>query len=305
MKLIEKNRDLVSHQDQQGYLKQIHLFLNQMYYTLLYSDDESSSPTELTVKKFKKVETDWMSFEKNDCLNKYDFNRPVNNVETVRTALKKHSAYQHPIFDYLSKEATESDFKQFITNESILNMEFFDYLALSIIGVSDQTRLEIIRNLWDEAGKGRIAYFHTTLFRRFLKELNISYKRDVIVANMSWEALAGINLFSYFSLYPCHKQKYFGLLAATEMLDPPHYTKLMQGLSRLFSHIKIDDTYYVEHEWVDKKHASTWIEKIIIPELSKRPEKTAEFWLGFYIRLDSVQRYYDSLLSLFMTKKAA
>jgi hypothetical protein len=88
------------------------------------------------------------------------------------------------------------------------------------------------------------------------------------------------------------------------MLDPPHYNLLIKGLKRVF-HNKIDQSYYVEHEIIDVAHADGWMKKVILPELALNPKKTKEFWLGFYMRLNSTQRYYDQLLHSFLTKKAA
>jgi hypothetical protein len=42
-----------------------------------------------------------------------------------------------------------------------------------------------------------------------------------------------------------------------------------------------------------------------MPELQEAPEKISEFWLGFYMRLDSVLRYYDYFLNRFLTQQAA
>lgn len=303
MRIIEN--PLLLSDDHHVYLKKIHLFLNEMYYTLLYCNDETKLPTEAALKRFKHIEASWINIEKNDCLSKYDFNKEVKDVNTVESALKKHPVYNHTLFDYFMLEANKEDIQQFVLNESILNLEFFDYLLFALLGTTDHIKSEIMLNLWDEAGKGNVQRFHTTLFHRLMQDLGLSYKRENIAANMPWEGVAGINLFSYLALYPFNKPKYFGLLAATEMLDPPHYQKFLQGLTRLFTSTEVDLTYYFEHESIDREHGYAWLEKIIIPELKKYPDKTSSFWLGFYLRLDSVQRYYDSILQTFLRKKAA
>ena len=178
-------------------------------------------------------------------------------------------------------------------------------MALSIIGVNDQVKSEIASNLWDEAGQGNIQRFHTTLFIKLMNSMGLTYQRNQIIQNMIWEGIAGINLFSYLSFYPFNKMKYFGLLAATEMLDPSHYHKLIQGINRIVDDKKIDISYYTEHETIDVVHADGWLRKVVIPELDKRPAMTREFWLGFYMRLNSAKQYYDQLLNVFATQKAA
>src|SRR3990167_1295911 len=289
----------------QGYLRNMHLFLNKMYHDTLYGNDESLALNDLRLCRFKKIEMEWIKFEKSQCLRQYDCNVEINNCSVIESVLKKHAAFNHPLFQYLSEEARLDEMKKFILNESVLNLEFFDYLALSIIGTSAEAKAKIITNLWDEAGRSDVERFHTTLFKKLLIELNLQYQRDDIIAAMSWEGLAGINLFSYLAIYPYNKTKYFGLLAATELLDPLHYHQLNKGLIRLFPRKNINRSYYVEHESLDVEHGAGWLNRVIFPQLSLQPEKTQDFWLGFYLRLDSVKKYYDQLLSMFILKQAA
>ncbi|RDI44839.1 iron-containing redox enzyme family protein [Aquicella lusitana] len=300
-----KNLSIVSLQNHdEAQSKYFQRLLNQMYYTLLFGEDASTALDLSTLSQLKKIETAWIESAQRDCLQYYPCDQEVSNGEVVAAALKKHRVYQHKLFDFLLHEAGMEDLKKFILSESVLNLEFFDYLALSIIGVPDQAKSEIAANLWDEAGRGNIQQFHTTLFKKLMEDLGLRYDRQNIIENMTWEGLAGINLFSYFSIYPFNKMKYFGLLAATEMLDPPHYHKLIKAINRIFNQ-KIDHTYYVEHEIIDIEHADGWLQKVILPELNKNPHKTRDFWLGFYLRLESAEKYYNSLLSSFMTKQAA
>jgi hypothetical protein len=286
-------------------LRSAHLLLNTLYYALMYGEDETILLDENMQERMKMLEEEWIGYDKTECLAKYDFNCKIADIAQVETALKRHGAYHHYLFDYLSLEATEDEIKKFILNESVLNIEFFDYLALSVVGVQDHVKAEIMGNLWDEAGQGNIHLFHTNLFKKLLNDLDLPYKRDVVIANMCWEGLAGINLFNYFARHPFNKMKYFGLLAATEMLDPDHYLKFMQGMNRVFSGRKVDCTYYLEHQLIDIQHANGWLKNVILPELERNPEKITDFWLGFYMRLDSVQRYYDELLHTFLNQKAA
>lgn len=283
-------------------LKKIHLFMNEIYHQILFGEKPIDHKL---FHEFKKHESLWMASEKNHFLTNYDCNVLVKDEVLVREVLQKHEVFNHPIFDYLMHEASLTELKKFAYSESIMNLEFFDYLALAVIGVSDQAKVEIMSNLWDEAGQGRVEKFHTVLFQNFLNDLGITYNRKQILESMSWESVAGINLFNYFSIYPFNKTKYFGMLAATEMLDPPHYNKLIKGIMRIFSSNNIDHTYYTEHELVDVAHASGWLNHVVIPELLRKPYKTQDFWLGFYMRLDSTKKHYDRLLGKIMMKKVA
>jgi hypothetical protein len=290
---------------QENLLRKIHLYLNHNYCKLIFNQDEELALSESEISQFKNIENVWIEHEKSECFNKYDCYKPIKDVADVEEVLRQHSVYKHEIFNYFSQYASLEDIKYFIGSDSVLNMEFFDYLAYAVIGASDQTRLEIMSNMWDEAGKGSIELFHTVKFKKLMTDLGLKYNREIAIQNMTWEGLAGINLFSYMSLYSVNKMKYFGALAATEMLDPPHYHQLLNGLSRAVINKKVDAGYYIEHETIDVLHASGWMNNVVLPILRQKPDKIPEFWLGFYLRLDSVQRYYDKLLKFFENKKAA
>jgi hypothetical protein len=286
-------------------LKRLHLNLNHYYQAMLFGNAKARAELDLKQESYKKSEALWIHQEKLRCLSKYDCEREVKNSRCVEEALRAHAVVNHPIFDYLCYEADLNQLKQFISSEAILNLEFFDYLALAVIGASDQTKAELVRNLWDEAGQGEVEKFHTSLFRKLMADLGLNYQREAFLRGLSWEGVAGINLFSYCALYSYNKMLYYGLLAATELLDPPHYQKLILGMRRLFKGKSINHTYYLEHEIIDVEHAEGWLRKIILPELSRDPQKTQDFWLGFYLRLDSAKIYYDKLLQLFTQGQAA
>lgn len=286
-------------------IKKTHLYLNNIYYNLLFNEDLSGRLDDESYLKFKSIETAWFEGEIRRCLNLHGCNVNIHDEEIVRKAVSQHQVYNHPIFDYLMLDAGRDDLKTFIRSESILNLEFFDYLALSIIGVNHQAKAEIAANLWDEAGRGSVEKFHTVLFAKLMNDLGIQYHRDKILQSMSWEGIAGINLFNYFSIYSFNKMKYFGMLAATEMLDPPHYHKLIKGISRLCQSTNANFDYYTEHETLDVEHANGWLRNVIMPILEKNPDKIQDFWLGFYMRLDSTKQYYDNLYHHLTLENAA
>src|SRR3990167_9991162 len=132
------------------HLRQVHLYLNKTYYTNMYATAEQGIANSIEINKFKRIEAIWSEYEKNICFAHYTCDRQITRTSVVESALKLHPVYNHPLFDYLRNEADIDHLKQFILNESVLNLEFFDYLALSIVGANDTVKSEIIHNLWDE-----------------------------------------------------------------------------------------------------------------------------------------------------------
>lgn len=303
---LEKELSLAFKQQNNHYLKTIHFYLNSHYYNLFLNRDYVCAMEPNEWAQFKYIESTWMTHEINDCLNRYHCALKIDTVATIQQIVKDHYAYQHPLFDYLEHKATFSDFKKFFENDAVLNVEFFDYLALSLPATSDQTKREIMRMLMARCGYGEIRKDHSNQFLSLLNAFNIDYQRDKMIPNLSWEGLAGINLFSYLSQYGFNKMKYFGLLAATQIVDPPHYTKIINGLTRIGNQEWTPTHYFKEHNVFAKQNSSHhWIKKIVLKELMHRPYQTIDFWIGLYLRLDFMQRYYDSLYHSFINKKAA
>jgi len=272
-----------------------HLKLNQHYHALIFGDRQAPLSLASPINEIKKLESAWIHHDKAECYKKYHCERIVKNHYLVEQCLRDHTVFNHAIFDYLCYEADLKALKNFLLSEAILNFEFFAYLTLTLIEVSDLAKAEM-------TSKHK---FHTHLFGNWMNDLDLPYQRESILRALSWQALAVINLFGYCSIYSDKKMIYFGLLAATEMLDPPHYKKLIQGMKRLFKTNRIDHSDYLEQEAADIDQANTWLRKVILPELEADPQKTGEFWLGFYLRLDSAKRYYDQLLQRLTTKQVA
>lgn len=247
-------------------LHKMHLFLNQAYYRLMHNKNSTSPLNTYLEQKFKLAEDAWIDYEKNQCSNKNPCLVKINNSSVLQLAAKKHPVFKHKLFNYLSYDAELSELKKFVLGEAIINLEF------------------------NAAGRKK-----SQRFERLLCTLEWGYEREKTLRNLPWEGLANINLFSHFALHPYNKIKYFGLLVATEMLTTQYYRKLIKGICRLNLTPK-NDQAFLKHETLDLEYAAGWLNKVVLPELAVKPYKTRDFWLGFYLRLDSAQRYYDSLL---------
>jgi len=299
MPITQQELSLAFKKQDSFYLKKIHLYLNIIYSHIIFGHESTLLLEANDWAIFKLIETTWLTHELNDCENRYNCNLNFSSSDEVKTILRNHPVYEHSLFTYLERKSSFEDMKFYLQNESVLNLEFFEYLALSLLGASDFARKEIMHHLWDECGRGRLHHYHTNQFRSCLKSFGLSYQRDQIIKGMSWEGLAGINYFAALSHVGIHKMKYYGFLAATELLDPPHHARLVRGLNRIQGAYPLNIKYYLANQQVDRKQRTSWIDNVILPLLEKTPEAVTDFWLGFYLRLDSALRYYDhTLLSL-------
>lgn len=93
-----------------------------------------------------------------------------------------------------------------------------------------------------------------------------------------------------------HYYKSLGVMAMTELLDPPQYEKLVAGCRRIGLTDR-DVLYYAEHITVDIGHADGWLNNVIVPIGKKHPAAMEEVYFGAALRLQTCNDYYDGLLA--------
>ncbi|EOJ3095741.1 iron-containing redox enzyme family protein [Klebsiella pneumoniae] len=91
-------------------------------------------------------------------------------------------------------------------------------------------------------------------------------------------------------------RKSLGVMAMTELLDPPQYEKLVAGCRRIGLSER-DVHYYAEHITVDIGHADGWLNNVIVPIGKKHPAAMEEVFFGAALRLQTCNDYYDGLLA--------
>jgi hypothetical protein len=224
--------------------------------------------------------------------------RPADSDELV-AALKRlwseHPASCHPLFDFLEKEASKEQIIAFFTSDSALNIRFFDLLLFSMVGSRIEVRKELAQNFWDESGRGEPARSHVTLFRRLLDSVGVGQAVDNHAAKLDWQGLAGYNLFMLTALNRRHYFKLLGILAMTELLDPPQYEKLARGCRRVGLGTANELEYYDEHVTIDVVHGEGWLMNVIVPIVEQTPSASADILVGARLRLQSCAGYYDAL----------
>ncbi|ECF6074870.1 iron-containing redox enzyme family protein [Salmonella enterica subsp. houtenae] len=208
---------------------------------------------------------------------------------------KGHHASHHEIFDFLENEATIEQIYLFFKSDSALNLIFFDLVAYTLIGAEPATRGTISENLWDEIGHGDNVFTHVNLYKHVLDRRDIILPENHYINMYGSDALAGHNAFMLGAVNRKHYYKLLGVMAMTEVLDPPQYTKLVNGCRRLGLADK-DVHYYTEHITIDIKHGDDWLYNVIDLIAEKYPGAKSEFYFGCVLRLQTAERYYDNLL---------
>lgn len=242
-----------------------------------------------------RLESKWIEAEKIRSMGSIPSLTVRNIVEELRKLCFTHPASYHPLFDFLASSASVQQIHYFFKSDSALNLLFFDLVAMNLVGSFPETRGEISRNLWDEIGEGSNEFTHVNLYKDLLKRRNITLPEDHYTHLYDWQGLAGYNVFMLGGVTRQHYYKSLGVMAMTEMLDPPQYHKLVEGCRRVGLSDR-DVHYYSEHITVDIGHADGWLNNVIVPIGKLQPQSLTEVYFGAILRLQTCQDYYNHLL---------
>jgi len=242
-----------------------------------------------------RIESCWLEHEFADLTLPQEVLSAKHYGDYLKTVWHEHNASHHPLFDFLESEASTKQLFYFLKSDSALNLIFFDLVAYTLIGSHPETRGTISENLWDEIGHGDNVFTHVNLYKDVLARQEISLPKNHYIDMYGAEALAGHNAFMLGSVNRRHYYKLLGVMAMTEVLDPPQYEKLVKGCLRL-GLIERDVKYYTEHITIDIKHGDDWLYNVIDVIAEKDPATRQEFYMGSLLRLRTAERYYDQLL---------
>ncbi|KVN04822.1 spermidine/putrescine ABC transporter [Burkholderia sp. MSMB1552] len=240
------------------------------------------------------IEQHWLAAEYQRIGAAPVFESPDALITALRSAVQAHPASHHPLFDLLAMHATRAQLEAFFRSDTALNVRFFDLIVMAMIGSHPEARKELASNFWDEVGRGDPQHSHVNLFRHLLTDVGIAPSSTDFASELGWQGLRGYNLFMLCALNRQHYFKLLGVMAATELLDPPQYRKLIAGCRRLGLGPSMT-RYYDEHVTVDDVHGEGWLDNVIRPLAQREPRAMSAVWAGCMLRLASCGDYYDAL----------
>lgn len=219
---------------------------------------------------------------------------PDAYVDWLLDIVRRHPANRHPLYeDYLCSRATLENLREFMIQETTIDTRFDDYLALVQVGTSGGVKLEIATNYWDEMGNGDESKMHTFMFNRAMECLGVS--PDVRGA-LTTEALVCGNISLMLSLRRMHFYKALGYFVITEYLAPRRFEQVIAAWRRN-GLTNEGAEYHMAHVSIDGDHAAHWFENVILPVIRKSPEAVYDITRGAIYRLNTSQRYLDTVLA--------
>jgi len=216
-------------------------------------------------------------------------------VRWLKQLISNHPASSHPFYrSYLPELGTREAVRYFLAQETSLDPRFDDILALIQLGTKEDAKLEIAANYWDEMGNGKLPEMHTILFAKALAELEVD--DQYITDNLLPEAKLCGNLSAALALSRRHYYKAIGYFGVTEYLAPSRFRSVISAWERLGLSAE-GAQYHQLHITVDTAHAASWFKRVIKPGIDRDARVGRDIAIGALIRLNTSQRYLDTLLS--------
>jgi hypothetical protein len=217
---------------------------------------------------------------------------PEGFKDWFMNALTEHQATNHPLYSFLEQEADIEQFRYFVAQESTIDAEFADLIAMTQMGIDYGPKLGMAHNYWDEMGAGDPEKAHSVMFNRLLEFFHIP---QVGEEDLTLESLSCGNLLSVLSLHRCFYYMSIGSLAATEGAVPRRFKKLVRAGRRLSIPEEVLD-YYHAHIISDSEHMNDWLERVVAPAVLEQKEAAIDIATGVYLRLNTSMAYCDSIL---------
>jgi hypothetical protein len=208
-----------------------------------------------------------------------------------RSLVGENAAVDHPLYAFLEHEADVDQFRYFMYQESSVDADFVDLLALTQLGFADSAKAELAHNFWDEMGEGDAAWEHSRMFDQSLKSLGVAGVTD---NGLSLESLVCGNLLWATSFYRCYHRLSLGALGALETASPTRFQRLANSSKRL-SLPDVIWNYYDLHVHADTSHSTGWIRNAVVPMVAADQDAAIEIAVGVELRLSTSSRYCDAV----------
>jgi Iron-containing redox enzyme len=184
------------------------------------------------------------------------------------------------LFPWLAASASGEQMKWFIEQEVAGEAGFDDLLAFTQVKISEQAKLEMARNYWDEMGRGASKGMHGPMLERLVRHLDVRPAPDTVIP----EALALGNMM----VAMAHNRRYafhsIGALGVIEMTAPTRAGHVDRGLRRLGIPAK-KRHYFALHAVLDVKHSETWNREVLRPLVAEDARRAQAIGEGAVLRL--------------------
>jgi hypothetical protein len=240
------------------------------------------------------LEQSWNTFEE----SRIDLDHlPTDAASFTVWYSKLHREHRHavaPFFEILSERASLRELAFYVSLEEQVDGRFDDVIALAQLGMTDDMKLALAENYWDEMGCGNLADLHTTLFAESVAHLRGFLGGIDLSAMVPDAALRNGNLLLMYALRRRYLPRLLGALALLEHTAPYRFARLVRGLRR-FDMPESVIRYHELHIEVDARHGKQILQRVLLPLVTRHPEMIRELCTGCLIRHNIAVDYYQSI----------
>jgi hypothetical protein len=191
---------------------------------------------------------------------------PAHFVQWFEALAHTGPGQQHPLFDWLAREASLAQMRWFLTQEAAGEAGFEDLLAYTQVKLPPRPKLECARNFWDEMGHGKESAMHGQMLDHMVRELDLHPTIDGTV----WESLALANTMVGLATTRRYAYHAVGALGVIELTAPGRVRQVSAGMRRLGLSGRAR-AYFDLHAALDVSHARAWIREVIRPLVEADP----------------------------------
>jgi hypothetical protein len=185
-----------------------------------------------------------------------------------------------PLFPWLAATASLDEMKGLIEQEVAGEAGFDDLLAVTQVKMSEQAKLEMARNYWDEMGRGASKGMHGPMLERLARHLAVRPTPESVIP----EALALGNMMIALASNRRYAFHSVGALGVIEMTAPTRAGYVDRGLRRLAIPAK-KRHYFALHAVLDVKHSETWNREVLRSLVAADPARARAIGEGAVLRL--------------------
>lgn len=180
---------------------------------------------------------------------------------------------------YLRDQGTWEQMREYFVHRSLYHLKEADPHAFAIPRLTGQAKASFVAVEFDEYGAGRGERLHQQLFADLMAAAGLDSSYLGYLPDVPAEALAAVNLMSYFGLHRSMRGAAIGHFAATEITSSPGSRRLVDALERMGAPQPCV-AFYREHVEADAVHEQVVRTDVVDDLVAREPHLEANVVFG-------------------------
>ena len=184
---------------------------------------------------------------------------------------------------HLRDDGTWEQMREYFVHRSLYHLKEADPHAWAIPRLIGQAKASFVAVEFDEYGGGHGRLVHQQLYADLMAAAGLDHSYLGYLDAVPAEALAAVNLMSYFGLHRSRRGAAIGHFAATEITSPPGSRRLVDALDRMRAP-RACVGFYREHVEADAVHELVVRADVVGDLLAREPQLNRDVVFGIRAR---------------------